>query len=217
MPEMEKNKTEEAQKSAETRQRKSAQTSVGGRGAAQTMARKVIVTAVLLASSIVLSRFVAIRTPIITINFTFLPLMLSGMLMGWRGGIFVAVVADLIGALLFPSGSFFIGYTLTAALKGLIAGLLLYDKNGIHLNKKFVVKLIICVVIWCALLNGVLNTLWVFMMSGSAANLTVPVRVAKQLVMAPIMVAVLVAVVKIFGTQLNELSLSGARRNDDTD
>lgn len=128
--------------------------------------------------------------------------------MGWRGGVFVAVVADLIGALLFPSGSFFLGYTLTALLKGLSAGLLLYSKDGVRLNRKFVVRLIICVVIWCVLLNGVLNTIWVFIMSGSAANLIVPVRVAKQLVMAPIMVAVMVAVTKMFGKQLNQLALT---------
>lgn len=170
-----------------------------------TRARRVIVTAALLASTIVLSRFLAIRTPIITINFAFLPIMLAGMLMGWRGGVFVAVVADLIGAILFPSGSFFIGYTVTALFKGLTAGLLLYNKNGLRLDKKFVLKLILCVVIWTALLNGVLNTVWIMITSGSAANLIVPVRVAKQLIMAPIQVIMIIAFVKLFGEKLNQL------------
>lgn len=168
-------------------------------------ARRVIMTAALLASTIVLSRFLAIRTPIITINFAFLPIMLAGMLMGWRGGVFVAVVADLIGAILFPSGSFFIGYTVTALFKGLTAGLLLYNKNGLRIDKKFVLKLILCVVIWTALLNGVLNTVWVMITSGSAANLIVPVRVAKQLIMAPIQVIMIIAFVKLFGEKLNQL------------
>lgn len=168
-------------------------------------ARRLVLTALLLASTIVLSRFIAIRTPIITINFSFLPIMLAGMLMGWQGGAFVAVVADLIGALLFPSGSFFIGYTITALLKGVSAGLLLHNKNGVQVNKKFIINTLICVIVWSAVFNGALNTFWIFITSGGAANLIVPVRIVKQLVMAPIMFVAVVAVAKIFRTQFNQL------------
>lgn len=183
--------------------------------ASMSRARKVILTAILLASTIVLSRFIAIRTPIITINFAFLPIMLAGMLLGWRGSTFVAVVADLIGAILFPSGSFFIGYTLTALLKGLSAGLLLYDKNGVQINKKFIVKLIICILIWSAVLNGALNTLWIFITSGGAANLIVPVRIAKQLVMAPIEFIMIMVIAKIFQKKFNQLMVIDSDAEDD--
>lgn len=180
-------------------------------------ARRVILTAILLASTIVLSRFIAIRTPIITINFAFLPIMLAGMLLGWKGSTFVAVVADLIGAILFPSGSFFIGYTLTALLKGLSAGLLLYNKNGVEINKKFVLRLVICILIWSVILNGALNTLWIFITSATAANIIVPVRIAKQLVMAPIQFILIMVIAKIFQKKFNQLMVIDTRDDENED
>ena len=46
-------------------------------------ARRVILTAILIATTIVLQRFLAIRTPIIQINFMFVSVMLAGMMLGW--------------------------------------------------------------------------------------------------------------------------------------
>lgn len=166
----------------------------------ETKTQKIVWTALLTASTIVLARFIAIRTPILTINFAFAPIMLAGLLMGWRSSTFVAVVADLIGALLFPSGSFFIGYTLTALLKGLSAGLL-YRPAGIKIDRQLVIRLIILVLIWSVVLNGLLNTLWIFITTGGAGNVIVPVRVAKQLIMAPIEVIVMLALARLCRTE----------------
>lgn len=168
-------------------------------------ARKVIITAILIALTIVLQRLLAFRTPIIQINFMFVPIMLAGMLLGWPGATFVATIADLIGALLFPSGSFFFGYTLTAILTGLTAGLCLYRPHSIKLDRNFVLRLVICTLIITGLLNGGLNTLWVLMMTGDASSVIIPVRVVKQLVMAPVMLTTMTALVKIFAPRLNHL------------
>lgn len=168
-------------------------------------ARKVIITAILIALTIVLQRLLAFRTPIIQINFMFAPIMLAGMLLGWPGATFVATIADLIGALLFPSGSFFFGYTLTAILTGLTAGLCLYRTHGIKLDRNFVLRLVICTLIITGVLNGGLNTLWVLMMTGDASSVIIPVRVMKQLVMAPVMLITMTALVKIFAPRLNHL------------
>lgn len=168
-------------------------------------ARKVILTAVLIAITIVLQRFLSIRTPILQINFMFVPVLLAGMMLGWRGATFVAVISDLIGASLFPSGSFFPGYTLTALLMGLTAGLCLYRPARIKLDKRFVIRLVICAVIIAGALNGGLNTVWVLMTAGEASNIIIPVRIAKQLIMVPVMVLTMVAIVRIFAPRLNQL------------
>lgn len=169
---------------------------------------KVVLVAILIASEIVLARFLAIRTPIISIGFSFVPLMLSGMMLGWKYSTFIAVIADLIGAFLFPSGAFFIGYTITAALTGLCAGILLYQPNGIKIDRNFIIRLIIYVLISTAVLHGGLNTLWIMITTGGASNVIVPVRIAKQLIMAPIEFLTILALAKLFGTRINQLFFS---------
>lgn len=166
---------------------------------------KVVFIALLVASEIVLARFLAIRTPIISIGFSFVPLILAGMMFGWKWATFVATVADLIGALLFPSGAFFIGYTLTAALTGFFAGLLLYRPSGIKIDRWFLIRLGIYVLISTALLHGGLNTLWIMITTGGASNIIVPVRIAKQLIMAPIEYLTMLALARVFGTRINQL------------
>lgn len=171
-------------------------------------ARKVILTAALIAATIVLQRFLSFRTPIIQINFMFVSVMLAGMMLGWKGAAFVATMSDLIGALVFPSGSFFLGYTLTAFLTGVTTGLCLYRPEGVKWDRKFGVRLVICILIITILLNGGLNTLWVLMMTGDASKVVVPVRIVKQLVMAPIMFVVMAALTKVFAPRLNQLAFA---------
>lgn len=169
---------------------------------------KVVLVAILIASEIVLARFLAIRTPIISISFYFVPLMLAGMMLGWKYSTFIAIVADLIGALLFPSGAFFIGYTLTTALFGLLSGLLLYRSAGVKVDRGFLIRLAICVLLATGLLQGGLNTLWIIITTGGASNIVVPVRIAKQLIMAPIEFLTILALAKLFGARINQLLFS---------
>ena len=131
--------------------------------------------------------------------------MFTGMMLGWKYSTFVAVVADLIGALLFPSGAFFVGYTLTAGLTGFFAGILLYQPNGIKISRQFLIRLGIYVIISTAVLHGGLNTLWIMITTGGASNVIVPVRIAKQLIMAPIEFFTILALAKLFGSRINQL------------
>ena len=179
-------------------------------------ARSVSLVVVLLAMTIVLQRFLAIRTPIISINFAFMPVMLAGMLLGWRGSTFVAVVSDIIGALCFPSGSFFLGYTLTALLSGLVAGIL-YCPDGIKLERRFIIRLIICVVVTVILLNGVLNTIWVIWMLGGASTVVVPLRILKQCLMLPVEILTMVVIARAFSGQLNRLFFTPAPAEEEDD
>ena len=70
----------------------------------------------LLALEIVLSRMLSIRTPITTIGFGFVPLVMAGILFGPVPAAIVAALADILGALLFPIGAYYPPLTVTSNL-----------------------------------------------------------------------------------------------------
>ena len=168
--------------------------------------KKIIIAALLLAASIVINRFLSINTSILSIGFTFVPLMLSGIILGPKYSIIIAGLADLIGALLFPFGSFFIGYTISALLTGTVYGFLLYNKEGFVFNKKFLIKLIIAILIVCVLINGLLNTIWIIMTVKSASYAIIPTRILKQLIMIPVMFITMSALCKLLEKQIRGLN-----------
>lgn len=172
--------------------------------------RTIAISALLIASQVALARFLSIQTPILTISFSFLPIYLAGLILGWGGATLVALISDLIGALLFPVGSFFFGYTLTTTLTGLVAGLTLYRRDGVKIDRQFLLRLLLCVLVVTGFLNGGLNTLWIMITTGGASNVIIPVRMAKQLVMAPIQFLTILAIAKAFGARLNQLFFATA-------
>ena len=166
---------------------------------------KIIISALLLASAIVINRFLSINTSILSIGFTFVPLMLTAIILGPKYSIIVAGLADLIGALLFPFGTFFIGYTISALLTGAVYGFLMYNKDSFKVNKKFIIKTIIAILIVCVVINGALNTIWLLMTSSKATIAILPPRIIKQLIMIPVMFATIVSISKVFEKQINGL------------
>lgn len=170
--------------------------------------KKILLDALFIASTIVLGRILSIRTPLLTIGFSFVPIMLSAIILGWKHSTFVATISDIIGALLFPTGSYFFGFTITSFLTGLTYGLLLHSKEEFKLEKKFIIKLIISTIIVTGLLNGGLNTIWLIIISKNASKIIVPVRIVKQLIMAPIKIFTIIALCKIFNEQLKKMTQS---------
>ena len=166
--------------------------------------KRILLTALFLASTIVLGRILSIRTPIITIGFAFAPIMLCAIILGWKYSTFVATLADIIGALLFPTGSFFFGFTITSLLTGLVYGLILYRKP-FKIDKQFIIRLIIATVIVCGILNGVLNTIWIIMISKGASKIIITTRVLKQLIMAPIEVLTILGLSKLLESRIKKL------------
>lgn len=153
--------------------------------------KKIIIAGLLLATTIVLSRFLSIKTPIVVISFSFIPLMLSGILLGPWWTMMIAGLADLIGALLFPFGAYFVGYTITSLITGFVYGLFLHRKDDKLNNKKFVLKLIISCFIVLIVCNGLINSLWIYITSKKAIMAILPTRLLKQIVMLPIEVVIM--------------------------
>lgn len=166
--------------------------------------KRILLCALFLASAVVLGRILSIRTPIITIGFTFVPIIFSAIILGPKYSTFVATVSDIIGALLFPTGSYFFGFTVTSFFTGLIYGLFLYRKE-FKLDKNFIIRLIISTIIVTCLLNGCLNTVWVIMISKNASKIIIPARIAKQLIMIPIEIVTVLALCKVLEKRLGKI------------
>lgn len=142
--------------------------------------------ALLVAMEIVLSRFLSINTPLVKIGFGFLPVALAGFLFGPIWGAAVGAMADFLGAMLFPIGPYFLGFTVTAAVAGFIYGLFLHKKTELMLPRVIIAAGIICVPLHLGL-----NSLWVYILYGTSFGTLVITRAAQCLIMMPIQVVLL--------------------------
>lgn len=91
--------------------------------------RRLAVTALFAALTVVLGNITQIPLDGRQFNFGFLPAAAAAYLLGIPAAVATAAIGDIIGALLFPTGAFFPGFTLTAALVALAYGLLLRGRR----------------------------------------------------------------------------------------
>ena len=117
--------------------------------------RQLTVSALLIALDVVFSRVLAINTPLMKIGLGFAAVALSAMLYGPAWAALTAALGDLVGALLFPTGAYFPGFTATAALTGLIFGLFLYRRE------KSWLRAFLAALCNCLLVTLLLNTLMI--------------------------------------------------------
>lgn len=109
---------------------------------------------VLVAMEIILSRFLSIHTWNLKIGFSFIPIVVTAMLFGILEAGLAGAVGDIIGAFLFPVGTYFPGFTLTAFLNGVIF--------AVFLKKKVTLVRIIAAVLLVQLIGSLfLNTFWI--------------------------------------------------------
>ena len=134
----------------------------------------------LIALQVILSRFLSLTTPIVKIGFGFVPLAIMGILFSPSIAIVGGIISDLLGAILFPSGPFFPGFTLTTGLSCLVYSLFFYKKNYSS------IRLIIAVLIVSLLLNLCLNTFWLSVMIDKGFLALLPSRIAVNLTMIPV-------------------------------
>jgi ECF transporter S component (folate family) len=147
--------------------------------------------AMFIASHVILTRFLSIPiSTSIRISFGFFPIALTGLLLGPISAMVVGGIGDLLGALFFPIGPFYFGFTLTAILSGLIYGSCLFRKTPVRLYHVILSKLIADL-----LLNIGLNSLWIHHLYGQAMMAILPARALKNLVQFPIDAALLYSVI----------------------
>ena len=99
-------------------------------------------------------------------------------------------LADLIGALLFPFGAYFVGYTASAVISGFIYGIFLHRKKKIP-AKTYLWKLIVACLLSNLICNLLLNSIWIYVTTKKAISVILPTRIVKELVTVPIYVAIM--------------------------
>ncbi len=153
--------------------------------------------AMLTALEVVLSRLVpVVSSQQIKVSFAFIPVVIAAYLYGIKGGALVAGVSDVIGALMFPVGEFFPGFTVTAILEGICFGIFLGKKADGKLND--FLRSLIPVLITQLVLSLGLNTFWIsYMYHSPYLGVLVP-RILQTVVMVAVQSAVIPLFVKSF-------------------
>ena len=153
----------------------------------------------MLAVEIVLSRFLSISTPITKIGFAFIPLSVIGMMYGPLYGGIAGALCDFIGAILFPIGAYFPGYTLTAALSGATYGFFL--RNG---GAKSWVKVTVASVIINIVYHLGINTYWTTLFTGKGYLALLPTRVFSNVVLLPVEIIVIMIMYKLLVSRIEK-------------
>ncbi len=172
--------------------------------------KKIILSGILLALLIVLNRFISIKTPLLVISFSFVPIMMSSIWLGPKYSTIIAALGDFIGAILFPFGTYFPGFTLSAGLSGLIYGVFLYKKQEEEVsNSKFILKLIISNVLVLGIIEIFVVSIWLNIMYGKAYLVVVSTRVLAQVIMLPIRVITIFFLEKLTRPMVNKYLYDG--------
>ena len=118
--------------------------------------------------------------PYVRIGFSGLPNRITEFLFGPFVGAIFGALMDVLKFFLKPTGTFFPGFTLNAALGGIIYGALLY-KKPLKLWRVAVAEFLVKLFINCGL-----NTYWLSILYGKAFTVLLPARALKNLIMLPI-------------------------------
>ena len=136
--------------------------------------------ALLIAVGVVLSRLVPVLSVWNTkIEFSFVAVMLAACIAGPVGGLVTGALIDFIGAILLPTGPYFPGFTATAALTGLVFGLLLYKKCNLG-------RIVIAVLSTQLVCGFLLNTLFISILYTKAFTVLLATRAIQVVVMSVI-------------------------------
>lgn len=167
--------------------------------------KKIILSGILLALLIVLNRFISIKTPLLVISFSFVPIMMAAIWLGPKYATLIAALGDFIGAILFPFGTYFPGFTVSAGLVGLIYGILLYKKTEKEMtNKQFIIRLIISNLLVLCVVETFVVSIWLNILYGKAYFVVVSSRVVAQTIMFPIRIITIFLLEKITRPMVNQ-------------
>lgn len=99
---------------------------------------------------------------------------------------------DLIGAILFPFGAYFPGFTISAGLMGFVYGIFLHKKPGEQRKDfKFIIQLVISSVIVLGGIKILLESVFLNVLYGKAYLAVIASRFVTQLIMLPLQVIII--------------------------
>ena len=146
--------------------------------------KEIVTIGILAALYLVLSRMLSFNAWNTRIGFSFVPLVLAGVLLGPVKAGVTGGIADVLAALLMPTGPYFPGFTLTAVLTGVIYGLFLYEKQTLPR----IIGAVLTSQVVCSLL---LNTLWISILYKSPFPAVLATRLTQFAIMSVVQIAVM--------------------------
>jgi ECF transporter S component (folate family) len=176
-----------------------------------TRVKKLVLAGLLLAVLVVVERLVSIETQFLRITFAYVPIMLSGILLGpaWSGA--VAALGDVIGMILFPKGAYFPGFTVSAFLTGLVYGLFLYNTKN---NRQFFLRLMAGTFIVAVFIHIGLNSLWLVIMYKRAFVAFASARVIASAITFPIEVGTMFILKRFLDAPIKKFLLRDSREDN---
>ena len=150
----------------------------------RTNIRMLSALAVLTALEIVLSRFLSFSVWNMKIGFSFVPVVVAAMLFGPVPAGIVAALGDFLGAILFPIGPYFPGFTVTAFLTGVIFGLFLYHNQS-------VARIFAAVGINQLVLSYLLNSYWISVLYDAPYLPLLGTRVLQCAILIPVQIVMI--------------------------
>ena len=152
------------------------------------------VLSILVALEIVIARFGTIRpTESIKISLDFIPIVVAAILYGPVPAMIMSILADILGAFLFPVGPFFPGFTVTAALTGLIYGLILHRNQSMP-------RIIFAVALQQGVCSLLVNTFWLQVLYGLPYLPTMAARLVQCAVVTALQIALIPLIAKTIHT-----------------
>lgn len=153
-------------------------------------AKSITNLALLTALEIVLSRFLSFSVWNVKIGFSFVPIAVAAMLYGPLAAGITAALADFLGAVLFPIGPYFPGFTLTAFLMAAVLGIFLRrEQNWCRIAAAVVINQFI--------LGLFMNTYWISVLYKSPFETLFPVRAAQSALLTAVQIPVIHAVARL--------------------
>ena len=190
----------------------------------------VTVAALLIAAEVVLNRFASINTMGLKIGFAFVPPTLAAIMFGPGMSAAVWGLSDLLGAILFPMGPYHPGFTVCAALMGVISGFLLNPDFARGLLKKkkggpvppirnrvrIFPNVVVSVLFNCLVLGLTVNTVWISQLYGSRTWWGWFVyRLGEYAILVPVEMILIPVLLKLAGTLKKRLRIAEVKKQND--
>jgi ECF transporter S component (folate family) len=115
---------------------------------------KIVLTAMLIALNVVMERFMSFNVWNHSIGFSFITIAFAAVFLGIPYAVAVGAFGDIIGAILFPFGSYFVGFTITNILSAFITAIFIYKKVSI-------VNVGVCVILNKIITTLLINSWWI--------------------------------------------------------
>ena len=132
---------------------------------------KIVLTSILVALNVIMERFLSYSVWNMSIGFSFITVAFAAVFLGVPYAVLVGTLGDIIGAILFPFGAYFVGFTLTNALMAFITAIFLYkNANLLKISLSVFVNKTVCTLllnsIWIAILyKGGIDTTFAVMLT----------------------------------------------------